>query len=117
MIEEIKQNRDVDLYDDGKPIRDMMHVDDVCDAIHLIITKSPINQIYNVGSGNPTKIREVIEISKSILNSQSKINSINTPKFHKIVAPRDFYMKIDKLTSLGFKQKISLQKGITQLCH
>jgi nucleoside-diphosphate-sugar epimerase len=117
MIEEIKQNRDINLYENGEPIRDMMHVDDVCDAIHLIITKSPVNQIYNIGSGSPTKICDVMEISKSILNSQSKINSIDTPKFHKIVAPRDFYMKIDKLTSLGFKQKISLDKGISQLCH
>ncbi len=117
MVNEVKHNRDVNLYDDGQPIRDMMHVDDVCDSINLIITKSPSNQIYNIGSGRPTKIRDVIEIAKSLLNTTSKINSIHTPKFHTIVSPKNFYMNIDKLTALGFKQKITLEEGIAQLCH
>ena len=117
IINEIKQNRDVNLYDNGEHTRDMMHVDDVCNSINMIITKSGLNQIYNVGSGRPTKIRDVVEIAKSLSNSTSKIHSIDTPKFHTIVSPKNFYMKIDKLTNLGFKQKITLEEGITQLCH
>lgn len=117
IIDELKQNRDVYLYDGGKHTRDMMHVDDVCDSINLIITKSSLNQIYNIGSGSPTKIYDVVEIAKSFLNTTSQIHLVDTPKFHKIVSPKNFYMNVDKLISLGFKQKITLEDGIAQLCH
>ena len=36
MIDLLKKNEDVYLYDDGTPIRDIMHVDDVCRAIDLV---------------------------------------------------------------------------------
>ena len=117
LLNELKHNREITLFDNGENTRDLMHVDDVCDSINLIVTNGPLNEIFNVGSGTPTKIRDVIEIAKDIFNSSSKINSIPSPKFAKLVSPKNFYMNIDKLNLLGFKQRISLKDGISQLCQ
>lgn len=116
MIDLLKKNEDVYLYDNGTPIRDVMHVDDVCRAIKLICDKGNINEIYNVGSGQPTMIGDIISLAKEYLNSTSHIKSKETPEFHKIVQSKDFWLDTTKLKSLGFKQFISTEKIIKELC-
>ena len=116
MISLLKNNEDINLYDNGEPIRDLMYIDDVCEAINLVLEKGECNQIYNIGSGIPIRIGEVIYIAKTKLNSKSRIQYIDTPEFHKIVQPKDFWMDVSKLKSLGFKPKVSLNCGLQILC-
>jgi len=116
MIELLKKNEDVYLYDDGTPIRDIMHVNDVCEAIKLICDIGNINEIYNVGSGQPTTIGDIIYKSKEYLNSSSQILSREVPEFHKIVQSKDFWFDTTKLKKLGFAQSISLDEIIRELC-
>lgn len=117
MIDLIKNGEDINLYEGGYVLRDLMHVDDVCRAIKLVCDRGEKNSIYNIGSGQPTAIRAIMEKARYELNSPSKFKNIETPKFHDIVQSRDFYMDVSKLKSLGFEQKISLDEGIKQLCH
>jgi nucleoside-diphosphate-sugar epimerase len=112
----VKKNDDVYLYDDGTPIRDIMHVDDVCRAIKLIIDKGDENQIYNIGSGQPTTIGDIILTAKDYLKSSSQIKSREAPDFHKIVQAKDFWLDTTKLENLGFTQSISTQEIIKELC-
>jgi len=116
MIDLIKTGDDVNLYEGGYVLRDLMHVNDVCRAIKLVCERGELNTIYNIGSGQPEAIRDIIEQAKQHLNSPSKLKSIETPRFHDIVQSRDFYMDVSKLKSLGFTQTILLDDGIKQLC-
>lgn len=116
MIESLKNNDDVYLYDEGTPIRDIMHVDDVCSAIDLVCESGEVNEIYNIGSGQPTRIGDIINIAKNYLNSTSEIKSKEAPEFHKIVQTKDFWMSNDKISELGFVQQISNENIIRELC-
>jgi nucleoside-diphosphate-sugar epimerase len=116
MINLLKEDMEVSLYDNGTPIRDLMHRDDVSNAIDLVVEGGELNTIYNIGSGHPTTVRDIIDIAKQILQSNSPITSIETPEFHSIVQVKDFWMDTSKLNSLGFKQKITLEQGIKELC-
>lgn len=116
MINLLKEDIEVSLYDGGTPIRDLMHMDDVSNAIDLVVEGGELNTIYNIGSGHPTTVRDIIDIAKQILQSNSPITSIETPEFHSIVQVKDFWMDTSKLNSLGFKQKITLEQGIKELC-
>lgn len=116
MIDLLKNNEDVFLYDDGTPIRDVMHVNDVCSAIKLICDKGNINEIYNVGSGQPTTIGAIISSAKEYLKSNSQIKYKEAPEFHQIVQAKDFWMDNTKLKSLGFNQTISIENIIEELC-
>jgi nucleoside-diphosphate-sugar epimerase len=116
MIELLKKNEDIYLYDEGTPIRDVLHVNDVCRAIKLICDSGDINKIYNIGSGQPTRIGAIIETAKEYLNSNSQIKSREAPEFHKIVQAKDFYLDTTKLKELGFSQLISLEEIIKELC-
>lgn len=81
----------------------------------MCINKSDANQIINIGSGIPTKFRELIEFVAKETKSTSKITPIDAVDFHKIVQVKDMYLNSEKLQRLGFKPEIDIQTGIRQL--
>lgn len=105
MINQLKDNQDINLYDGGNAFRDYLYVDDAVDAINLILEKGEKNTIYNVGSGVPTYISKAIEYAKQQLNSQSNIGTIPPAEFHNIVQTKNMVLDITKLERLGFKPK------------
>jgi len=117
LISRLKRDEPIELYDNGDFVRDYIHVSDACKAIRLIMKNGPINDIINVGSGNPTMFKDIIGTASKILNSKSKIGSMSPPDFHKLVQVKDMYLDVTKLSSLGFKQKISIEDGIKILCQ
>ena len=116
MINSLKENKQIDLYDEGDVIRDFLHVNDVCKAIDLICKNGKKNEIYNVSSGKPIKVSYVIELAYKIINSNSKVNYIKPPKFHSCVQSKDFWMDNQKLLDLGFKQSIPIEEVIKEIC-
>ena len=67
MIDLLKKNEMVSLYDNGTPSRDILHVSDICSAINLICEKGKINEIYNIGRGESTEIGYIINKAKIFL--------------------------------------------------
>jgi nucleoside-diphosphate-sugar epimerase len=116
MINLLKKNEPVDLYDGGEFYRDYMHVSDIASAIDLCLEKAPLNCVINIGSGERMLFKDVFYKAVELTGSKSKINFIDPPEFHKVVQVKDFYMDASKLKNLGFKPKISIEEGIKQLC-
>lgn len=115
MIKEIVDGNDVDLYYGGEVLRDYIYVDDVCKGIKLVVDKGELNQIYNVGSGIPSKFLDLVNTAISVAKSTSKINNIPATKFHNIVQVRNSYLDIDKLSKLGFKIEYDIITTIKKL--
>lgn len=117
LVNEVIEGRDVNLYNNGQNIRDFMHIDDACSAINLVINSSELNNITNIGSGEPQKILDIVNYVKEKVDSQSKFNFIDTPEFHKVVQIEDMYLEVSKLKNLGFVQKISIKDGLDMLIN
>ena len=117
MIDSLRKNETVSLYDNGTPLRDIMHVTDVCTAINLVCMEGKLNEIYNIGSGQPTCIGDIIRSARTYLNSYSEVKSIPAPDFHQIVQTKDFWMDTTKLKDLGFEQTIGNDLIIKELCQ
>lgn len=116
LINLMKENKPITLYDDGIQLRDYMHVIDICRALKLVMDRGEENEIYNIASGTALPFREIIEIVKKNLGSDSELVSIETPKFNQIAQAKNFALNADKLKSLGFEQTISLQEGLQTVC-
>ena len=116
LIDLMKQNKPITLYDDGMQLRDYMHVSDICRALKLVMDEGEVNEIYNIASGNALHFREIIETVKNILGSRSELLSVETPKFNQIAQAKNFALNTDKLKSLGFNQKVSLLDGLQSIC-
>jgi len=112
LINELKENREVNLYHNGDFLREYMYVDDICSAMHLCINKGNTNEIYNIGNGKKTVFGDLINYCKKHLNSTSKVNRIGPSKFHDIVQTKDMYLDVSKIKSLGFKPKTDVYKAL-----
>lgn len=115
MINQLKNNEDIQLYDGGDSYRDYLHVDDVAEGIRLILEKGELNTIYNIGSGIPTYISDAINYAKEQLNSSSNIISIPPAKFHDIVQTKNMVLDVTKLEGLGFKPKYNIYNIVDTL--
>ena len=103
LINEMRHNRDSELYWGGKFYRDYIWIDEVCRMLMDGMIITPVNSIYNVGSGRRILFKDLILLAHRVLGSTSKIRYMESPEFHKKVATKDFYMDTSKINSYGIK--------------
>tara|TARA_B100001123_G_C15270661_1_gene1010211 strand:+ start:553 stop:1464 length:912 start_codon:yes stop_codon:yes gene_type:complete len=96
---------------DGYQFRDFLHVNDVIDAIFKALTnKNAKGEIFNIGSGKPRKIKNVIQLIRRIIKG-------GHPLFGKIKLRKDEFLKVypnikKAKKKINWKPKISFSKGI-----
>ena len=118
MVKEIKNHKDLKVYDNGTHTRDIMHVTDVCRAIKLILEKGKVDEIYNIGSGKQTSVKEVLDLARDMCNYRGNLISIDTPDFHKVVQGlQHFYLDTSKLDRLGFNYLYDTKDIVSELCQ
>jgi dTDP-L-rhamnose 4-epimerase len=107
------ENKKIIVFEDGLESRDFVHATDVARAIYLDIIGEHCNQTYNVGSGINIKILDTIRMLENKF-SYSPIHEISGSS--RIGDIRHNYADITKIsTLLGFRPKISLDEGLTEL--
>ncbi|GAA3971116.1 dTDP-glucose 4,6-dehydratase [Thermobifida alba] len=60
-VTNLLEKEPVPLYGDGLNVREWLHVDDHCRAVHLILTKGKAGEVYNVGGGDERTNLEITE--------------------------------------------------------
>jgi nucleoside-diphosphate-sugar epimerase len=115
LINEIKENRPINLYDGGDLYRDYIHVDDVAQAINLIIKNGKTNEIYNVANGEKVYLGEALEYVKNKVKSTSEFIPVEIAPFHKIVQTKNMVLDISKIKALGYTPKFGTYNLLDQL--
>ena len=107
----IKNNNNIQLFDDGLMSRDFVYIDDVVDSLILAIEgKTKDREVYNVGSGTRTTVLKVAETLKKLHSSNIQIN-ITGEKMKGDI--RHNYADITKLSGIGYVPKVTFDQGIT----
>jgi dTDP-L-rhamnose 4-epimerase len=109
----LRQDKTINIFEDGKESRDFVYVDDVIDAIQMaIVSEKNRCEIYNVGSGKQTTVLEIAETLKALLKSESTLHITGNYRKGDI---RHNFSNIDKIVrELGFKPKTELSAGLSQ---
>lgn len=115
MINQMKEHKDINLYEGGELYRDYIHVSDVADAIRIVMNKGEVNKIYNIGNGTPLLLKDMVNYAHTKLNSRGKINFIKQPEFHKTVQVLSMWMKTDKLKILGYTPTYNMQQMVEDM--
>lgn len=105
-----KRNQDpsVTIWGTGSPKREFLHADDLAEAcVFLMENYNEAGQI-NIGIGEDISILELAILVKEVVGFEGEIITDTTKPDG---TPRKL-MDVSKLTSLGWKAKISLKKGI-----
>lgn len=85
--------------------RDFVHIDDVINALVMPLNNKKMSEnIYNVGTGVKTTVKELINIIQSIKGSTLKINCIESHQGDQFGT----FANIQKLRTLGWKPCIQL---------
>jgi len=110
----VSNNKKITIYGDGKQLRDFIHSKDIVSFIDLLLEKpEATGEVYNVASGKPTTI---IEIVKLILKENKKNIEENIQyKRSEKGKIKDIYGDVKKSRKIGFKPKITLEEGIKEV--
>ena len=117
IINQLKKNEDIQLYDNGDYLKDYMFVEDVCKAIKVILEFGNYNEIYNIASGTTNTFRNIIENAKNITNSDSKLIGVSVPSNQKYIQIKNMTLNTDKLKSFQFELEIDFERGLHMLCN
>jgi len=115
MIECLKKNDPIKLYDEGSNVRDFMDVDDCCRAIKCCLSNAPKNEIINISNSEPTSIGDIIQYANTKINSKSEIQSISAPDFHKVVQIKNMWLDNSKLVSYGYISKTKTIQSVDKI--
>lgn len=99
----------INVYGDGKVIRDYIFIDDAIKGIISIADSDCEEKLFNLGSGRGTSINEIIELLKKVVNSELSINYTQVRK----VDVKMNYLSMSKYEKyIGKIDFIELEEGI-----
>lgn len=101
----------VEMWGTGKPLREFLHADDLGDACVYLMLNYSGNKHVNIGCGADISIGDLALLIKKIVGYNGEIkHDLSKPDG----TPRKL-MDVSFLHSLGWKHKIELEEGITQV--
>lgn len=112
----IKQQKAINIFEDGKESRDFVFIDDVVNATILGIEKETANYLsFNVGTGIATT---VLEVAQTLMNNyQIEIPLEITGQYRKGDIRHNFADISLIKEKLGFEPKIDFATGIYLFCN
>ena len=112
-IKRALQNLDISIYGDGGQVRDFIFVDDVAEAnIAAMNYPGKTFEIFNIGSGVETTIKELAEKIVALTKSSSKIQYMPAREGDIVYSLADV-SKAKKV--LGWEAKTPLEQGLKQV--
>ena len=112
----LRQNHDINIFEDGTESRDFVYIDDVADATILAIENDKCAyKAFNVGTGKAVDVMTVAKYLKEFYKSESKINISGNFRLGDI---RHNYADISLAqTILGYEPKFSFEEGLKKFCE
>lgn len=112
----LRQNHDINIFEDGTESRDFVYIDDVADATILAIDNDKCAyKAFNVGTGKAVDVLTVAKKLKEFYNSKSQINITGNFRLGDI---RHNYADISLAESiLGYEPKFTFELGLKKFCE
>ena len=102
-------NLPIEIWGDGKAIRDYLYIDDFCRAVNMLIEKNITNEILNIGSSIGFSINQIKDLIIKYSNNNLKIIY---KEARQIDVPFNI-LDIKKIKSkIGWEPKVSISEGI-----
>jgi nucleoside-diphosphate-sugar epimerase len=99
----------------GEQIRDFLHVEDAASAVWAV-AKSDLSGPVNIGSGQPTKVRTIVQTIAQHLQREENLvlGALPTDPQEPLVLLAD----VRRLASVvGWKPSLTLKEGVAKTCE
>jgi dTDP-glucose 4,6-dehydratase len=116
-IQQLLSGNQVTIQGDGSNVRALLHVNDVCSALKLVLEKGQIGEIYNIGSDDHQEYT-VTEVAQILINKI--IGTNNYEKWITYIEDRPFndkryYISNQKVKDLGWTIETDFDTGLDDL--
>jgi len=99
----------IPLYGDGLNQRDWIYVDDHCAGVHLVLTDGGEGEIYNIGAGNETPNRVLVDKLLALMGAgEEMVDYVADRLGH----DRRYSVDVSKITRLGWRRRRSLDEAL-----
>ena len=104
--------RPVPLYGDGSNVRDWLHVDDHCRAIHLVLEQGRSGDVYNIGGGTELSNKELTGLLLDACGADwSSVEHVEDRLGHDL----RYSLDITKIrTELGYEPAVGFDTGLAE---
>jgi dTDP-glucose 4,6-dehydratase len=103
--------KQIPLYGDGLNERDWLWVDDHCAGVALVLSSGVDGEIYNIGAGNETPNRVLVDKLLAILGKdESSVQYVEDRLGH----DRRYSVDISKITELGWRKQRTLDEALEE---
>ena len=117
-IRKLLEGKPIQVFGDGKQIRDYNYIDDVVSALLLSASSEDANgEIFNLGADDPLTLKDTAEIFLKVYKKGS-YEIIPFPADRIKIDIGDYYGDYRKIRSkLGWKPKVSIREGMLELLN
>jgi dTDP-glucose 4,6-dehydratase len=107
----LMEGKKVPLYGDGLNERDWLYVDDHCSGIELVRHRGNPGEIYNIGAGNETPNRVLVDKLLALTGSgEEMVQYVEDRLGH----DRRYSVDIAKITELGWTKRRTLDEALEE---
>jgi len=100
----------VPLYGEGANVRDWLHVDDHCRALHLVLERGRAGEVYNVGGGTELSNKELTGLLLRATGTDwDRVKQVTDRLGH------DLRYSVDcrkSRTELGYEPRVDFEQGL-----
>ena len=101
----------VEVWGTGSPMREFLHVNDLADACFYLLQNYHDEVFVNVGTGTDLTIKALAELIQDIVGFEGELKWDSSKPDG---TPRKL-MDVSRLHNMGWKHKIELREGITEV--
>ena len=102
------QGKSCQIHGSGQQKRSFLYIDDVIQAITLILFSGVIGEIYNIGSTEEIAIKDLANLLIQNLQPEASIEPIPDRQYN----DQHYRIRSDKIAALGWKQTIPFDVGL-----
>lgn len=107
----IANSKEVSIWGTGNALRDFLYVDDMAEAVFLVMQKYNDKQFLNIGSGSEIKIKDLAKLIKEVVGYEGElVFDITKPDG----MPRKL-LDISRISKLSWKPKTDLKDGLGKM--
>jgi CDP-paratose 2-epimerase len=114
-VESVKRGWPITLPAEGRPIRDLLHVDDFSRACRSFIDSERVAGLYNLGGGrtNAATLREIIDKVADMIECNAVINEAEA---FPAPVPMNYISDLQRIQAeLGWEPTIGMEEGLRSL--
>lgn len=111
LAQSLGNNKEINVTGSFDRYRDCVYIDDVVAALEMSLLEVTDNEVYNVGTGKPTTVGELIDMILEVHDDPAESFTVKNIGSHD-GDQHGNYSNNSKLKSIGWKQKTSLKEGI-----